>query len=211
MPRIVKGLTMSFSLLRQFFADFEVPPELELLTTVVANAQHVRFPDGVTRPDDAREIFGPDLGASFRLPHPEPTAIEDATSCVVLWDCFKGQTGLTEMRNFLLVTRLPVHVLPIAGKDAEALRRQIEELQRGGCSIQLVWGALADFKFLKFRPPENVMGKCIPVGWHFRSLSTDCKATAVGHMNPLLLQLQPIVFTHVLTALEELAYLGRQQ
>ncbi len=198
---------MSFTLLQQYYRDFPVAPELRPLAPVVAKARHVRLPAEMTVPKDARKVFGPDRGASFRLPNGEPTVVEDAESCVVLWDCEPGQTGLVEMRNFLMVTRVPAHILPLTGQTAETLRRQIEELQQGGCTIQLVWGVLAEFQILKDTPPDNVIGKCVPVGWHFQSLSTDCQHTAVGHMNPLLLQLQPIAFTHVLTALEQLAYL----
>lgn len=202
---------MSFALMKQFFADFDVPDALKPLAPVVAKAEYVRFPDDKTMPRDAREIFGPDLGARFRLPDGKPTAIEDRTSCVIFWDCFVGQQGLTEMRNFLMFCRVPGEVLPITGKDADAVRAEIKALQQSGRSVQLVWGAAADFRFLGYTPPDNVMAKCVPVGWHFQSLTTEYKATEVGHRNPLLLPLQPVVFTHVLTALEELAYLARIQ
>lgn len=200
---------MSFALMKQFFADFDVPDVLRPLAPVVANAKYLRFPDDETLSNDAREIFGPDLGKSFRLPGGQPTAIEDRSSCVILWDCYAGQTGLTEMRNFLMFCRIPSEVLPVSGKDAETLRAEIEGLQQSGRSVDLTWGAAADFRFLGYIPPDNVAGKCIPVGWHFQSLTTGVQATEVGHKNPLLLALQPVVFTHVLTALEELAHLAR--
>lgn len=201
---------MSFALMKQFFADFDVPEALRPLAPVVANAKYLRFPDDTTLSNDVREIFGPDLGASFRLPgEGHPTAIEDRTSCVILWDCFVGQTGLTEMRNFLMFCRVPSEVLPVSGKDAETLRAEIEGLQQSGRSVELIWGAAADFRFLRNTAPDNVIGKCIPVGCHLQSLTTGFQATEVGHKNPLLLPLQPVVFSHVLTALEELAHLAR--
>ena len=202
---------MSLALLKQFFADFTVPEALRIVAPVVAKAQYVRFPDDVVLPQDAREIFGPDLGAGFRLPNGQPTAIEDRTSCVVFWDCHAGQTGLTEMRNFVMVIRVPGQVLPLAGKDAETVRRQIEELQQAGCSVEILWGVTADIRFLGYTPPDNVIGKCIPVGWHFQSLTTEFQMTEVGHKNPLLLPLQPTVFTHVRTGIEQLAFLARKQ
>lgn len=197
---------MSFALLRQFYADFAVPPDLRPLAPLVADARHYRLPAGTTIPRDARAVFSPDRGAGFRLPDGRPAAVEDPESCVLLWDCEPGQTGLAGMRGFLMAVRLPVHVLPLAGQTAETLRRQIAELQLGGCTIQLVWGACGDFRVLKDVPPDNVIGKVVPVGWHFQSLSTGFQETAVGDRNPLLMQLQPVAFTHVLTALEQLAY-----
>lgn len=198
---------MSLVLLKQFYRDFPVPPALRPLAPLVARACHYRSTAEMTFPRDARTIFGPDRGASFRLPDGEPAAVEDPESCVLLWDAEPGQAGLAAMRGFLMAVRLPVHVLPLAGQTADALRRQIEELQRGGCTIQLVWGAFGDFRVLKDTPPDNVIGKVVPVGWHFQSLSTGFQETAEGDRNPLLVGLQPTAFTHVLTALEQLAYL----
>jgi hypothetical protein len=197
---------MSFALLKQFYRDFPVPPGLQPLAPLISAARHYRSTGEMILPKDARKIFGPDRGASFRLPDDRPAAVEDPESCVLLWDSERGQTGLAGMRGFLMAVRLPIHVLPLAGQDAETVRRQIEELQHGGCTIQLVWGALGDFRILRDTPPDNVIGKTVPVGWHFQSLSTGFQQTAVGDRNPLLLQLQPAAFTHVLTALELVAY-----
>lgn len=202
---------MSLALLKQFFREFDVPPALAPYGEFVAAAQHYRFTPDMDYPANARAIFGPDLGASFRLPGQRSVAVEDAESCVVMADAPSGQTGLGAMRVFLLVTKLPVHVLPLGGQTAAALRRQIEELQRGGSTLQLVWGVFGEFRVLKDVPPDNVTGKVVPVGWHFHSLSTGFQQTVVGDMNPLLLQLQPTVFSHVLTALEQYAVMKGQQ
>jgi len=198
---------MSFELLKQFYRDFPVPPDLRPYAPLVAKAQHRRFTAEMKYPANARILFGPDRGASFRLPHGEPTAVEDAESSVLFWDSEPGQMGLVKERGFLMVVRLPLHVLPLSGQNAEELRRQIEELQHGGCAIQIVWGVCGEYQILKDTPPNNVNGKAIPVGWHFQSLSTGFQMTTVGDRNPLMMRLQPIAFTHVLTALEQIAYL----
>ena len=195
---------MSHSLLGQFFREFDVPPTIKYLGAVLASARHYRFTPDMTYPANARAIFGPDLGASLALPG-GAVAVEDSESCVVLCDGKPGDIGLDAARVFLLAAKLPVHVLPLGGQSAAALRRQIEELQLGGSTLQLVWGVAGQYRVLKDEPPNNMTGKAVPVGWHFQSLSTGFQRTVEGDMNPLMLQLQPTAFSHVLTALEQFA------
>lgn len=202
---------MSFSLLGQFFREFDVPTDLRPLAPFVATAKHFRFTPDMNYPANARAIFGPNLGANFRLPDNRVAAIEDAESCVVMIDIDPGQYGLEPERLFILATKLPLHILPLEGQTATSLRQQIEELQLGGCTIQLVWGVFGQFRVLKDVPPDNMTGKVVPVGWHFQSLSTGFQQTTRGDMNPLLRQLQPTVFSHVLTALEQYAAMKGKQ
>lgn len=202
---------MSLALLKQFFREFDVPPVLKPYGEFVAAAQHYRFTREMDYPPNARAIFGPDLGASLTLPAQCSVAVEDAESCVVMADAPPRQTGLAAQRLFLLATKLPIHVLPLDGQTAAGLRRQIEELQLGGSTLQLVWGLFGEFRVLKDVPPDNMTGKVVPFGWHFHSLSTGFQQTVVGDMNPLLLQLQPSAFSHILTALEQFAVLKGKQ
>ena len=202
---------MSLALLKQFFREFDVPPVLKPYGEFVAAAQHYRFTREMDYPPNARAIFGPDLGASLTLPGDCSVAVEDAESCVVMCDAPPRQKGLDAARVFLLATKLPLHVLPLGGQSAAGLRRQIEELQLGGSTLQLVWGMFGQFRVLKDEPPDNVNGKAVPVGWHFHSLSTGFQQTVVGDMNPLMLQLQPIAFSHILTALEQYAVMKGKQ
>lgn len=202
---------MSLALLKQFFREFDVPPVLRPYGEFVAAAQHYRFTPDMDYPPNARAIFGPDLGASLTLPAQCSVAVEDAESCVVMADAPPRQTGLAAQRLFLLAAKLPIHVLPLGGQTAAGLRRQIEELQLGGSTLQLVWGMFGQFRVLKDEPPDNVNGKAVPVGWHFHSLSTGFQQTVVGDMNPLMLQLQPIAFSHILTALEQYAVMKGKQ
>ena len=202
---------MSFSLLGQFFREFDVPSDLRPLAPLVGTATHYRFTPAMDYAANARSIFGPDLGANFRLPDTRVAAVEDAESCVVMIDLDPGQRGLEPERVFILATKLPLHVLPLEGQTAASLRRQIEELQLGGCTIQLVWGMFGQFRVLKDVPPNNMTGKVVPVGWHFQSLSTGFQQTTRGDMNPLMLQLQPTVFSHILTALEQYSVMKGKQ
>lgn len=195
---------MSYSLLGQFFREFDVPAGLKHFGAIVASAKHYRFTPDMDYPANAQAIFGPDLGASLTLPG-GAVAVEDSESCVVLCDGRPGDIGLDAARVFLMVTKLPIHVLPLSGQSAAALRRQIEEMQLGGSTLQLIWGVIGQFRVLKDTPPDNMTGITVPVGWHFQSLSTGFQQTVEGDMDPMLRQLQPNVFSHILTAFEQFA------
>ena len=115
------------------------------------------------------------------------------------------------MRNFLTVSQSSVLILTPTGDDAGTLPALVEGLQQGRPTIQLIWGAVVDIRCLKCTPPENVAGKCIPVGWHQHCPTTKAHVTETGDKNPFLLSLQQPMFTHLLTAIEQLAFLARKQ